>query len=772
MIHIMNDKSPIQDIGRRSARFDARDKALGKEMFASDVYPDNMLWAGAYRPGIPHGEIHSVDTTRAEAIDGVYAILTRKDIKGPNRQGFIYWDMPVLCGSRVRYEGDAVALVLAETRQALSEALQCIEVDITPLSVINSIDAALLEDAVQVHQLDSGNVLKEATISHGDAGAAMNEADVVLEETFFTPIQEHAYIETENGVAHQDENGIIHLTVSTQAPFRDRFEIAKALQLDPSKIHITNPYLGGGFGGKDGATVQCLLALAAMHSNGRPVKMWWDREESILAGYKRHSARLHYKLAAKKDGTLLALKCELDYDTGAYAHLGVEVMALGLEHAAGPYRVKNMEATGRCIYTNNPIAGAFRGFGVAQVSFAFEGMMDRLAIELDLDPMQLRINNALVRGDKNGTGVTMTNSTGIEECLMRLQDHALWKTKNKWIKDAPQFKRRCVGVSAVYNGMGYGRGLADYAIAKIRLTESGTIKVYNGVSDMGQGNASTFGQIAGEILCQRQDTLEIVQLDTDTGHPSGSATAGRTTYTYGNALIKACEALRDKLFNRAALMLMQDNTATFAMVPGGVRHLTTGQDVPLATLAAMMHPDDRLSMGDYLMPTTPEMPKGGEAFKLGFPHLIYPYGAHLVYLEIDELTGQITVCSYVTYTDAGRVLNPQNYEQQVQGAIAQGLGYALLEDIQVRDAKLLTKDLSTYILPTSLDIPDIESHAVETIEHSGPFGMKGIGEVGFNGPLPAIASALAHTGIPMNCSPFTPQRVLAALQEPGSKKLC
>lgn len=768
----MTTSSPIQEIGRRSPRFDALDKARGKEIFASDIYPDDTLWAGALRAGVPHGIIRSVDTARAEAVDGIHAVLTRKDVPGSNRQGFVYWDMPVLCGDKVRHAGDAVALVVAETRQALARALTLIEVEITPLPIIASMDAALEDQAPRVHDLDTGNVLKSATITKGDPAKAMDQCPVILEETFFTPVQEHAYIETENGVARLDEDGILHLTVSTQAPFRDRFEIAKALGLDHNKIRITNPYLGGAFGGKDGATVQCLLALAAMHANGRSVKMRWNREESMLAGYKRHAARMHYKLGAEQDGTLVTLQCELDYDTGAYAHLGVEIMALGLEHAGGPYRIENMESKGRCIYTNNPIGGAFRGFGVAQVCFAFEGMMDRLAAVLAMDPLELRKKNALVRGDRNCSGVTMTHSTGMEECLLRLSDHCLWKDRKDWITAAPRFKRRSVGISAVFNGMGYGRGLPDYAVAKVKLTRSGKIRVYNGVSDMGQGNASTFVQIAGEILCQRQETMELVQPDTDRTHPSGSATAGRTTYTYGKALIKACEALRDKLFNRAALMLLIDDGSGFAMVPGAVRHLPTGRDVPFAALAGMMGADDRISVAEYLMPTTPEMPKGGDAFKLGFPHLIYPFAAHLARVEVDELTGEIRVHDYLAFTDGGRVLNPQNFEQQVQGAIAQGLGYGLFEEVKTRDGILATKDFSTYILPTSLDLPDLESHAVETIEHSGPFGMKGIGEVGMNAPLPAVASAMLHAGLPMNFAPFTPERVLAALETPQKDRSC
>jgi CO/xanthine dehydrogenase Mo-binding subunit len=753
----------MQDIGRRSRRFDALDKACGRERYASDLYPEGMLWAGTLRAGMPHGTIRRLDTARAQAMDGVVAVLTHKDVPGQNRQGFVHWDMPVLCGSTVRHAGDGVALVLAESRAVLARALKAIDMEIDPLPVVDSMDAALAPDAPNIHGLVTGNVLKEAAITTGNAREAMTRCDVVLEETFFTPSQEHAFLETENGLARMDEDGTIHLTVSTQAPFRDRLEIARALGLNPARIHVTSPHLGGGFGGKDGATVQCLLTLAAMHADGRWVKMWWSREESLLAGYKRHAARMRFRAGAMADGTLEAVICELDYDTGAYAHLGVEIMALGLEHASGPYRLPNLEATGRCIYTNNPVAGAFRGFGVAQVSFAFEGMVDRLARAMDMDPMEFRLKNALIRGDRNGAGVTMTASTGMEECLLRLRDHALWRTRNRWVEAAPPFTRRGVGIAAVFNGMGYGRGLADYAVAKIRLTESGRFRVYNGVSDMGQGNASTFIQMAGELLCQREDGLELVMPDTERTHPSGSSAAGRTTYTFGKALITACERLRDKLFHRAAIVLMVDDASGFALIPGAVRHLPTGRDIPLTQLAAMLHPDERVSVAESLMPVTPEMPRGGETFQLGFPHLIYPYAAHLARVEVDEISGAVSVRDYVAFTDGGRVLNPRNFEQQVQGAVAQGLGYALMEDVETTGGLLRTTDLCTYLIPTALDLPDIESHAVETIEHSGPFGMKGIGEVGLNGPLPAVASALLRAGLPMNRAPLTAERVLAAL---------
>jgi CO/xanthine dehydrogenase Mo-binding subunit len=498
--------------------------------------------------------------------------------------------------------------------------------------------------------------------------------------------------------------------------------------------------------------------------------MWWDREESFVAGYKRHAARMHYRLGAMSDGTLKSVVCRLWYDSGAYAHLGGEIMELGMEHAAGPYRVEHMDCRGQCVYTNNPVGGAFRGFGVAQVSLAFEGMMDRLAERLGRDPLDLRRQNALRRGDRNCAGVTLTSSVGLDECLRRVRDHELWTTRHDWKKAAPPFTRRGVGIAAVFNGMGYGRGLADNAIAKIELTPDGRFVIYSGVPDMGQGNASTFAQIAGEMLCQDAGRLEVVQPDTERAHPSGSASAGRTTYTFGQALIKACELMTTKLVRRAALALMIDEPGGFALVPGAVRHLPTGKELPLAAMGAMLPRDDRVCVAEYLMPVSREVPDTGKDFPIGFPHLIFPFAAHLVRVEVDGLTGLVRVCDYLAATDGGRVLNPQNFHQQIEGAVAQGLGFALMEGFGTDNARITTPDLSTYLIPTSLDLPDTRSVAVETLEHSGPFGMKGVGEVGLNGPLPAVASALSDAlGARIDRAPVTPAMILELLASRGAQ---
>ena len=760
----MSFKREMLEVGYSVPRFDARAKVTGEEKYALDHYPENFVWAGVKRGGIAHGRIRCVDISAAEALPGVLAVLTRKDVPGTNRQGIVHKDQPVLAGEKIRHRGDPVALVLAETRETLKEAVSLIRVDVEPLPAVFDAGEALKPEAPLVHE--RGNILLRANIQSGKGMEALEECDVVVEETFEVPFQEHGFIETENGVAWQEPDGKIVMVASTQAPFRDRFEIGHALGLDPASIRVISPYLGGGFGGKDGATVQCLLALAALKAEGRPVKMWWEREESFVAGYKRHGVRMVYRMGAMADGTLHGLHCRLYYNTGAYAHLGGEVMELGMEHAGGPYRVPNALIEGWCVYTNNPISGAMRGFGVCQASFAFERMMDMLAARLGMDPLELRLKNGLRRGDKNCAGVTMVHSTGVVPCLETLRRHSLWTHRQEWKRAAGPFKRRGVGVAAVFNAMGYGRGLPDSAIAKVELTREGKIRVYNGVSDMGQGNASAFMQIAGEILCQDASRMELVQPDTERTHPSGSSSAGRTTYTYGNALIRACNELKKKLFHRTTLLLMLDEERGLALVPGAVRHLPTGREVTLDFLARLFPESDRISINHYVMPVAQDVPDTGKEFLIGFPHVLFSYAAHLAYVEVDELTGKINVVNYLAVTEGGRVINPQCFEQQVQGGVAQGIGYALTEQLLLRDGEILNPDFTNYILPTSLDIPDVASIAVETVEPTGPFGMKGIGEVGINGPLPAITSATEDAlGKRLTRSPLTVGRVLGALGE-------
>lgn len=754
-------------IGRSETRADALSKAEGREPYAADSYPEGLLWAGAVRPGavqgVAHGRILCVDTAAAAALPGVFKVLTAQDVPGSNRQGIVHKDMPVLAGDKLRYAGDPVALVIAGSREILAQAIRLVHVDLEPLPAVCNPQAALAADAPRVHEERADNILGAAEIRLGEGAAALAHCAVVVEGVFETPVQAHGFIETENGVACCDSQGYLTITASTQAPFRDRMEVAYALGIPYERIRVIAPCLGGGFGGKDGATVQCLLALAALHSDGRPVKMQWEREENLLAGYRRHACRIEYRLGAARDGVLQAVHARLVYDTGAYAHLGAEVMALGMEHAGGPYRIPHVLIEGQCVYTNNPVAGAMRAFGVCQVTFAFESMMDELAQQLGIDAMRLRRLNALRPGDTNCAGTVLENSVAIADCLDRLAGEPQWLERENWKAAAAPGKQRGVGLAAVFNAAGYGGKVRDAAIAKVELTAEGLIVVHNAVADMGQGNASAFVQMAGHLLAQDATRVSVRQPDTASAYPSGSSSAGRTTYTFGNALVAACEQLRARLLNRAGLLLFIDDDSTLQLVPGKVVHAESGREVSLARLGGFMRAEERSCLGEYVAPVCRDN-GAGKGFFIGFPHVIFAYGAHLARIEVDLATGHIAVLDYLAVTDGGKVINPGMFGQQVQGGVAQGLGYALMEELTTHDGQVLAGDFTTYLMPGALDLPEIISLACPSEEKTGPFGMKGVGEVALNGPLPAVANALADgCGIRLRQAPLTPERVWLAL---------
>jgi CO/xanthine dehydrogenase Mo-binding subunit len=749
-------------------RPDAVSKVTGAEKYAVDGYPEDFLWAGVKRAGVPHATIRAVDTRAALAVSGVRAVLTAADVGGTNRQGVVRMDQPVLADDRVRHCGDAVALVVAEDRAALEEAIERIVPDFEPLAAVFDPEEALKEGAPLIHpEHTGGNALFQAELRTGEGEQGLAACDVVVEACFDLPRQAHAFLETENGWALAGEDGCIDMTVSTQTPFRDRLEVAEALGLSPERICIRAPYLGGAFGGKDGVTVQSLLALAALRCPGRPIKMVWSREESFLAGVKRHPARLYYRLGAKRDGTLQALCARLYFDTGPYDHLGGVVAALGLEHAGGPYRIPHADLRTWAVYTNNPVSGAFRGFGVPQVAAAMESMMDMLAQRLALSPLDLRLRNALAPGDRCPAGVTRQGSMGLTECLRTVRAHALWRGREAWQAEAGPHRKRGTGMACVFHGLGYGPVVPDSATAGIELTAEGRFRVLAGVVDMGQGNAATYVQIAGDILCQPPGAIELVLPDTGRTFPCGSASASRTTYTFGNALVPAAEALKKRLLARAADMFMIAQPSEMALLPGLVRHLPTGRDLPLARLAGLLSAAERLVTHHFRAPVSGQRPEVDPDLRLhGFPHTLFSYAVHLARVEVDLLTGKVAVCDYLSVSDCGRILNPRLFEGQQEGAVAQGLGYALWEEAPTQEGRLGTTDLTTYILPTAMDVPNLQTLAVPVAEPTGPFGLKGAGEIGIDAPAPAVANAVCDAcGLRLLRFPLTAERVLAALSK-------
>jgi CO/xanthine dehydrogenase Mo-binding subunit len=769
---IMADKE-IPKIGKIMLRQDAFAKVTGQEKYAVDYYARDWLWAGVKRAGVSHALVKEIETEEAQALPGVMKVLTYKDISGTNRQGVIRKDQPVLVKEKVRHCGDPIALVLAQDMETLKRALDLVTLRYEPLPAVYDPEEALKESAPIVQEDNPhGNILLKGTLETGNVDLAFKECDALVETSFKFPYQEHAYLETEGGYAVLKEDGILEMTVSTQTPFRDRSEVAEALGWDQEKIHIIVPYCGGAFGGKDGVSIQTLLGLAAIQCTGVPVKMWWSREESFLASSKRHPCHLYYRLGAKSDGTLHSLTASIYYDTGPYDHLGGAIMALGLEHAGGPYHIPNVRLQAWSVYTNNPLSSAFRGFGVPQVTAVMEQMVDMVAEKIGLSPLEVRLRNGVKKGGKNSLGMNLKGSVGLEECLIKVREHLFWKEKEKWKSSAGPFKKRGVGVASVMHGMGYGPIVPDYGNAKIELTEEGKFRIYSGVVDMGQGNATTYLQIAGHLLNQDPSHLELVLPDTARTLPSGSASASRTTYTFGNALIGAAQSLKRRILERAVGLFMAEEMEKIRLMPGSIRHVPTGKEILLPDLAKILDESERVATHTFQAPVAKEFPTEDQALRLhGIPHTIFSYGAHLACVEVDELTGEVEVKGYLAVSDCGRVINPQLFEQQIQGGIVQGLGYALCEEFIVQKGEALTKNLTTYIIPTSLDLPDLESIPVEIEEPSGPFGLKGAGEIAIDGPLPAIANAIADAcGIRIFCSPMTGERVLKALEKKKESK--
>ena len=764
-------------IGTSLPRQDAWTKVLGQARYAVDHYGPDLVWAGVKRAGVPHARVIGLQVKAAQDVSGVIKILTHRDIRGTNRLGVVRRDMPVLVEQKIRYSGDAVALVLAENPEALKEALDRLILDLEPLPAVFDPRRAMEKGAPLLHEdHPDGNILLKGVLETGQGEEGFGEGAVIVEAEFQTHWQEHAYLETEAGWAHLESDGELILVTSTQTPFRDRAEVAEALGIEVEKIRIIVPHCGGAFGGKDGITVQAHLALAARHASGRPVKMWWSREESLLASAKRHPVHLNFRLAAREDGTFQALSCRLVYDTGPYDHLGGAVMALGLEHAPGPYRIPQISLKAWAVYTNNPLGGPFRGFGVPQVTAAREQVVDMMAAKLGYISSGYSLKKCVAGGGTQSAGSPGPRRHGTDLLSGNVKGSPFMAKQRHLGRRRPRpSRKRGVGLACVMHGQGYGPVIPDVARAKIEFTTLGRFRIYSGVVDMGQGNSSTYAQIAGEILHQPLSRFELVLPDTSQTLPCGSASASRTTYTFGQALIGAAVRMRERLLEKAADFLHTMDPEALELVNGGVRHRPTGWHIPLAQLSREFSPEERFVVNEFQAPVAAETPTQDPALRLhGIPHLLFSYGAHLAAIEVDTLTGAIEVRDYLAVSDCGRIINPQIFEQQIQGGIVQGLGYALLEEFKAEEGKGRTINLSTYIIPTALDCPEMTSLAVEIPEPTGPFGLKGAGEIAIDGPLPAVANALAEAcGVRIGQTPLTPERVLSALgkKEDGSGKM-
>jgi CO/xanthine dehydrogenase Mo-binding subunit len=743
----MSEKS----IGQSVARIDARAKVTGEALFAGDISLPEMLHAKLLFAGRPHARIVGIDKTAAEAIPGVIAVLTAQDVP-VNEYGLQTTDQPVLCGpgstkagaDAVRWEGDQVALVVAESEEAASEARDLIQVDFEDLPLIIDPRESLEPDAplLHPHKLRSeihpelnveGNLICHFQIRKGNIDTAWADADVIVESEYRTPAQEHAYLQPEAGLAYIDEEGRVTVVVGGQWTWEDQHQIAHALDLPADQVRVIYPPTGGAFGGREDMSIQIVLALAAWKLK-RPVKIVWSREESIIGHCKRHPMWFYCKWGATRAGKLVAAEVQVLADGGAYCYTTNKVLGNTTVTCTGPYEIPNVKVDVDGVYTNNPPSGAFRGFGAPQGTFAAEMQMNKLAQVLGMDPVELRLKNMLQEESLTSMGTPLPGGVSLTEVTEKCALAAGWQFTDKhWQKPdsvpASSATRSGIGIAAAFKNIGFSFGYQENCWAKIQLHGESDVEraiVYIGTADVGQGSHTVIRQMAADALGLELGRVDLEAADTATSPgSSGSVSASRMTFMAGNAVRGAAEAALEE-------WAAEERPATAEYT--------------------------------YLAPeTTPFNAQTGH----GTPNLAYGYVAESVEVEVNTETGELRVLRVVCANDVGKAINPQLVEGQIEGGVVQALGWATVENFVTQGGLTLTDRLSTYLIPTSLDVPDeVVSIILENADPRGPWGVRGMGEMPFIPLAPALVAAIHDaTGIWFDELPLTPERVLAGLEE-------
>ncbi len=725
-------------VGQRLRRPDAPDKVTGRAVYVEDLAVAGALVGAVLRSPHAHARILRLDVTRARTLPGVRAVLAAGDIPGANLIPMIQSDWPVLADGFVRHVGEPIALVAADTRAAAADALAAIAVEYEPLVATLDMERALA----------AGEVIAHWKVRRGEAAIALSRSDlIVVERTYHTPYQEHAYIEPNGMVALPDAGGGVTVYGSMQCPFYVQKAVASALGCDLSRARIVQTVTGGGFGGKEDApSAPGAHAALLAHATGRPVRLSFTREEDMAVMSKRHPGRVKLRVGATADGHLLAAEVDYLLNGGAYATLSPVVLFRGAVHACGPYRVPNVRVDARAVRTHTVPCGAFRGFGEPQIVFAFESAMDELAERAGIDPLELRRKNALDLGDETITGHRLTSSVGFKEVLDKLEEVSDWKRKREIFARDTGPTRRGIGVAACHYGVGLGAmgKHLNPAGAGIVVAADGSVTVAVGTTEIGQGMIATLSQIAAEALGCRVELVRVVEVDTSRVPDSGPTVASRTTIMSGNAIRDAAAKIR---------AAMEPVIADSGLPWREAVALCVQRQVGLAAHGWAVPP-----------PTTFDVADGQ-----GEPYICYAFGANAVEVEVDLETGETRVARVHSVHDAGRIINPTTAEGQIEGGVLQGLGYALVEEHATEDGRIRNDQFSTYIIPTAMDAPEIRAFTVEHAFPWGPYGAKGLGETPIIPVAPAVTAAIHHAaGVLLRAIPATPERVWAALRQLAS----
>lgn len=731
-------------IGNSIRQLDAEDKVTGKTLYSDDLAYDNMLWLSTLFAGRSHARILKVNVEEAEALPGVLGVLTAKDVP-VNEYGQQKNDQPVLCGPGspsgkqgadvVRFVGDHVALVIAENREIAEKARDLIRVEYEDLPLVEDPEFAMSGEAYQLHADSPNNIFEQVHIRKGDVEAAWAECDVIVEETYKTPFQEHAFIQTEAGVAFHDEEDRITVHAAGQWAWDDRHEIAHALDLPPEKIRVVYDAIGGAFGGKEDVSVQIILALAVywLDRRGirRPIKTIWSRQESTIGHCKRHPMVIKAKWGARADGELVAAEVTMIADGGAYMSTSNKVLRNATITVTGPYEFPNAKIDSYGVYTNNLFSGAFRGFGAPQGAQAAEMQMNKLAAKLKMDPVEIRLKNILDEKKLLTVGTSIPGGVSLDIVINETALTGKWEPGASPRPKQPDPERQHIsagkGFAVGFKNVGFSYDFHDNAWAQVELYGSGEIEkvvVRIDGSDLGQGHHTVMAQIAAETLGVGLDKINLKVGDTSqVNHTAGCAAASRLTFMSGNAVISAAKMALDKW---------------------------QAEERPAIAEAKWEAPK-----------TSNFDPETGYCM----PNFAYGYVAQMVEVTVNTETGQVEVGRVICADDVGKAINPELVRGQIEGGIVQAHGYALMEDFRMEKGQVLTPDLSTYLIPGIYDVPgSIESIIVEEPHPEGPYGVRGVGEMPLLPYAPAVIAAVHDaTGVWFNEFPLTPERVLRGL---------
>ncbi len=765
-VTIPESKEPLHVVGKLVDRPEAIAKVTGEAIYTDDINLPGQLYGRTLRAAHPHARIVAIDTSKAEALPGVHAVLTYKDIPGRLNHGLVYKDWPALARDRVRFLGDPVAVVAAATAEIAAAALKLIDVTYEPLPVVDSPQAALEGDKPILHEeWETGNLLKHIKVRHGDIEQGFAEADVIVERTYHTATTEHAFLEPECAIGvpagYDDNHPKLTIYVGSQIPYADRNQVAACLNLPDTQVRIISPLVGGGFGGKEDIAGQAHAALLAQKT-GRPVKMLYRRDESLLFHPKRHATTIHMKTGAKKDGRLTAVQATLYGDGGAYASLSDKVMTRATTHATGPYVTPHAKIDCYACYTNNPPSGAFRGFGVTQSAYAVEQNMDILAHELGIDPLELRRINAMRVGETTATGQLLRESVGLVETLNvtgeRLAVNGDSSAANPFAPQRSGNNVRAWGVAAAYKNTGLGGGAPDKSAALVEVFTDGTAEVRTSAAEIGQGLVTVVAQITAEELGLPYQQVKVLLSDTDLTPDGGPTTASRQTYVTGNAARLAAGTMRQTLSSVVA--------ERFDVPPGTIRFeegllRANGHQVPFGQAVEWLKAEGREPSvyREYMAPQTQPLGTGGDM------HVAFSFAVQAALVEVDLNTGQVHVLKVLAINDVGKAVNPVGLQGQVEGGVMMGLGNALTEEFIVENGIPFTDVLARYKMPSIKHTPEIVSVIVEDPTADGPYGAKGVGEISSIPTTPAICNAIYNAcGVRVYSLPVDQDKLLLALK--------